>query len=187
MAQSIFPREEEGHQRNLGIEFGDFQHRAEATRSRLRLTFRWEWLRFLGFHLFNIQVRAKCTTACNIQAALRNVELTHVSSSISLSLFFFLFCLVFFFKFCICFCFTKMRMQLRTGSEVMLAPPPFVGRVHRGQTEDERWWVSRRMGLIGSFHIHRDARGKTVSTLCPFVPFYGLVYLVFFKKLTFLL
>lgn len=30
------------------------------------------------FYLFNIQVRANCTTACNIQAALRYVELTHI-------------------------------------------------------------------------------------------------------------
>lgn len=35
-------------------------------------------------YLFNIQVRANCTTACNIQAALQYVELTHVSSSVSL-------------------------------------------------------------------------------------------------------
>lgn len=35
------------------------------------------------FYLFNIQVRANCTTACNIQAALQYVELTHVSSSVS--------------------------------------------------------------------------------------------------------
>lgn len=33
------------------------------------------------FYLFNIQVRANCTTACNIQAALQYVELTHVSRS----------------------------------------------------------------------------------------------------------
>lgn len=42
-------------------------------------------------YLFNIQVRANCTTACNIQAALQYVELTHISSSVSL------------FFFCICF------------------------------------------------------------------------------------
>lgn len=46
------------------------------------------------FYLFNIQVRANCTTACNIQAALQYVELTHVSSSVS-------------FFFCICFILQK--------------------------------------------------------------------------------
>lgn len=39
------------------------------------------------FYLFNIQVRANCTTACNIQAALQYVELTHVSSSVSFFLY----------------------------------------------------------------------------------------------------
>lgn len=63
------------------------------------------------FYLFNIQVRANCTTACNIQAALQYVELTRVSR-------FFLF---------VCL-FTKMCMQLGTGSKVMLPLPPPGGR-----------------------------------------------------------
>lgn len=63
------------------------------------------------FYLFNIQVRANCTTACNIQAALQYVELTRVSR-------FFLF---------VCL-FTKMCMQLGTGSKVMLPLPTPGGR-----------------------------------------------------------
>lgn len=90
-------------------------------------------------YLFNIQVRANCTTACNIQAALQYVELTHVSSSVSL---FFLYL----------FRRTKkkkkkipkkakqknkhMCMQLGTSSEVMLGPFAWwEGPV--GPTEDE--------------------------------------------------
>lgn len=64
------------------------------------------------FYLFNIQVRANCTTACNRQAALQYVKLTHESTSESL-----------FFN--LDFGCTKMCMQLWTGSKVMLAPGPF--------------------------------------------------------------
>lgn len=77
------------------------------------------------FYLFNIQVRANCTTACNRQAALQYVELTHIFSSVS---FFFLYL----------FRFTKMCMQLGTGSEVMLAPPLWEGS---GIPTDQPDWL----------------------------------------------
>lgn len=82
--QYIFQRVEERHQRNLGIQFEDIQHRTEERGTDC------SWvLCVMGmasvswFNLINIQVRANCTTACNIQAALQYVELTHVSSSVS--------------------------------------------------------------------------------------------------------
>lgn len=110
------------------------------------------------FYLFNIQVRANCTTACNIQAALQYVELTHVSSSVS----FFLYL----------FHFTKMCMQLGTGSKVMLAPDLSWWEESAGRTEDEHWCLaSRQISPIGYFHIQRCARGKLRAALllCLFV------------------
>lgn len=72
----------------------DIQHRNE--RHGLDCS-RFKCLRVMGMasvswiYLFNIQVRANCTTACNIQAALRYVELTHISSSVSFFLYLFSF------------------------------------------------------------------------------------------------
>lgn len=98
------------------------------------------------FYLFNIQVRANCTTACNIQAALQYVELTHVSSSVS------------FFSVSVSF-YKKMCMQLGTGSKVMLAPNLSWWEESAGRTEDEHWCLaSRQISPIGYFHIQRCAR-----------------------------
>lgn len=80
----------------------------------------WEWL--LGFYLFNIQVRANCTTACNIQAALQYVELTRIKVS------------VFFFSVSVLQKEKKKKvqekkkkcMQLGMHSQVMPAPPHVV-------------------------------------------------------------
>lgn len=58
-------------------------------------------------YLFNIQVRANCTTACNIQAALQYVELTRISSSGSR----------FFFFLCICFVVQKGKKKRKIPKE----------------------------------------------------------------------
>lgn len=104
------------------------------------------------FYLFNIQVRANCTTACNIQAALQYVELTHVSSS------------VYFFFFSVSVSFYK-NVHAAWNRFRSHAGPFTWWEGSAGRTEDEHWWVlvSRRISLIGYSHIHRDARRDTVS------------------------
>lgn len=99
------------------------------------------------FYLFNIQVRANCTTACNIQAALQYVELTHVSISVS----FFLYL----------FHFTKMCMQLGTDSKVMLAPPFSWWEEPAGQTENEHWcWCPDRSVWLVTFTFTEMHKGN---------------------------
>lgn len=151
------------------------------------------------FYLFNIQVRANCTTACNIQAALQYVELTHVSSSVS---FFFLYL----------FRFTKMCMQLGTGSEVMLAPLPG-GRGLRAEqrmsiggcwcpdgsvwsvtftfteTHEGKLWASLPFRSFVCF-LDKELNGTSdgiVSFFFFFFFFFLTTRLFFFKKLDFLL
>lgn len=75
------------------------------------------------FYLFNIQVRANCTTACNIQAALQYVELTRVSR-------FFLF---------VCLFVYKNVHAAWNGFQSHAAPPPSGWEEPAGRTEDERW------------------------------------------------
>lgn len=72
------------------------------------------------FYLFNIQVRANCTTACNIQAALQYVELTRVSR-------FFLFV-----------CLQKCACSLERVPK-SCCPSPSGWEEPAGRTEDERW------------------------------------------------
>lgn len=66
----------------LGIGLRDIQHRTEGRGldcSGFRCLCVMGMASVSWFYLFNIQVRANCTTACNIQAALQYVELTRVS------------------------------------------------------------------------------------------------------------
>lgn len=108
------------------------------------------------FYLFNIQVRANCTTACNIQAALQYVELTHVSSSVSFFLYLFRF--------------TKMCMQLGTGSKVMLAPPFSWWEESAGQTEDEHWcWCPDRSVWLVTFTFTEMHKGTVSDSSFRFV------------------
>ena len=190
--QYIFQRVEERHQCNRGISFERHSAPDWGTWSRLQLSS--DVFCVMGmasvswFYLFNIQVRANCTTACNIQAALQYVELTHVSSSVN----FFLY-LVSFYK--------KMCMQLGIVSKVMLAPPLSWWEESQGRTEDERWCcLSRQISLIGYFDIHSDAQGKlwAILPVCLFVcllksrqrnepnqwwePFFLFLTICFFQK-----
>lgn len=74
--QYIFQRDEERHQSNLGIEFETFSTGLRDAEQTAVVLCMMEMASVSWFYLFNIQVRANCTTACNIQAALRYVELT---------------------------------------------------------------------------------------------------------------
>lgn len=148
------------------------------------------------FYLVNIQVRANCTTACNIQAALQYVELTHVSSSVSFFLYLFRF--------------TKMCMQLGTCSKVMLAPPFSWWEESAGWTEDEHWrWCPDRSVWLVTITFTEMHEGKlwAIILFCLFVrsllsrqrnewnqwgdtfflSFFFLNYVVFFQKLNILL
>lgn len=94
------------------------------------------------FYLFNIQVRANCTTACNIQAALQYVELTRVSR-------FFLFV-----------CLQKCACSLERVPKSCCPSPLRVGGACR---PDGGWALaSRRIDLIGP-HSPRCTRKKTVT------------------------
>lgn len=151
----IFQRVQERHHVIWGFSLRDIQHRTqgvELTAVEFKcLNGVMGMASVSWFYLFNIQVRANCTTACNIQAALQYVELTRVSSSAS----FFLYL----------FCFTKMCMQIGTGSKVMLAPPfSPVGGVCRPNGGWALVLESWHISLIGYFHIHRSAQG--ILLLC---------------------
>lgn len=100
------------------------------------------------FYLFNIQVRANCTTACNIQAALQYVELTHVSSSAS----FFLYLFSFYKKKCAC----SLEQVPKS-----CWPRPFPGgRSLWAEMEDEHWcWCPDRSVWLVTFtftEMHKE-------------------------------
>lgn len=91
-----------------------------------------------------------CTTACNIQAALQYVELTHVSSSAS-SLFFF----------CICFVLQKCACSSEQVPKSCFGLAVFpLGGVLLAERRSSIGDVTR-IGLIGCFHIRRYARSNT--------------------------
>lgn len=111
------------------------------------------------FYLFNIQVRANCTTACNIQAALQYVELTHVSSSVS------------FFSVSVAFL-QKCACSLEQVPKSCW-PRPFLGG--RGLQAEQRMSIGGWSAWLVTFHIHRDAQGKLWAILlfCSLVCFSG--------------
>lgn len=121
-----------GHQRNLGI----FLWETFSTKLRdvEQTAVEFKCLGVMGmasvswFYLFNIQVRANCTTACNIQAALQYVELTHISSSV---------CFIFFFPVSVSFYKNVHAAWNRFQSHA--GPFNLVGGGLRARTEDEQW------------------------------------------------
>lgn len=80
------------------------------------------------FDLFNIQVRANCTTACDTQAARQEVERTQETSSAS----FFFFCFVLQKK-------EKVHAAWNRFQKSCLAPPP----------SPPRWWEESARSNIG--------------------------------------
>lgn len=94
--QYVLQRVDQRHQCNLGVEFcqtfsTELRDVEKDCKVESTMSFAlWGMASVSWLYLFNIQVRANCTTACNIQAALQYVELTHESSSVSL-LFLYLF------------------------------------------------------------------------------------------------
>lgn len=138
--QYIFQRVQERHQRNLGVRIERHSAPDWGTWRRLqfKMSFAWWGMALISwFYLFNIQVRANCTTACNIQAALQYVELTHVYL-VQVSFFSVV-------------CFTKRKCACSLEQVPETCWPRLFslgGRSLRAERMDERWCPDRSVWLV---------------------------------------